>query len=168
MLFRSLVWTVLTALPVVAASEAGEPLRRWLGDRDPRASLGLETWRLARSIADAFDDYSLYRPDLLLAWEKGHPHQQNGDGLPPHQHWQPLLYHELRRRLPREPFALRVERVVRQLRQPTQAPTAPVAPLRLFGLSSLAPLQVRLLQALSGHRPVDLYLLSPCADLWRR
>ena len=42
------------------------------------------------------------------------------------------------------------------------------SPLRLFGLSSLAPVQVRLLQALSGRQPVDLYLLTPCPDLWRR
>jgi exodeoxyribonuclease V gamma subunit len=29
-------------------------------------------------------------------------------------------------------------------------------------------LQVRLLQALSGRQPVDLYLLTPCPDLWER
>ena len=41
-------------------------------------------------------------------------------------------------------------------------------PLRLFGLSSLAPIQVQLLQALSIHTNVDLYLLTPCRDLWQR
>lgn len=163
-----LVWTVLPALPIVAASEEGEPLRRWLGERDPERSLGLDTWRLARSIADALDDYSLYRPELLLAWEHGDAAEPGEAELPPNQRWQPLLYRELRRRLPREPFALRVERAVQLLRQRSPVAAAPQPPLRLFGLSSLAPQQVRLLQAISGQRPVDLFLLSPCPDLWRR
>ena len=64
-----LVWTVLRLLPAVAAAAEGEPLRRWLRERDPTRQLRLDTWTLARAIADAFDDYALYRPDLLRAWE---------------------------------------------------------------------------------------------------
>ena len=32
----------------------------------------------------------------------------------------------------------------------------------------MAPLQVRLLQAIGRHAAVDLYLLTPCPDLWQR
>ncbi len=41
-------------------------------------------------------------------------------------------------------------------------------PLRLFGLSSMAPVQVQLLQALTGIVAVELFLLTPCRDLWQR
>ena len=161
-----LVWTVLPLLPAVAAAAEGEPLRRWLRERDPTRQLRLDTWTLARAIADAFDDYALYRPDLLRAWEAEQNQETGAETLPASQLWQPLLYRELRRRLGREPFSLRVERAIERLRH--LPPDPELQPLRLFGLSSLAPVQVRLLQALSGRQPVDLYLLTPCPDLWER
>ena len=40
--------------------------------------------------------------------------------------------------------------------------------LRLFGISALAPVQVELIQALSGLLEVEVYLLTPCPDLWQR
>ncbi|MFM7454412.1 MAG: exodeoxyribonuclease V subunit gamma, partial [Cyanobium sp.] len=161
-----LVWSVLPLLERVADQEAGEPLRRWLRGRDGSRQLRLDTWTLARAIADAFDDYSLYRPELLRAWEEGRVQERAGEPLPPSQHWQPLLYAALRERLGHEPFALRVERAIKALGSLSADPGA--SPLRLFGVSSLAPVQVRLLQALSGPREVEVYLLSPCPDLWRR
>ncbi|MFM7267261.1 MAG: exodeoxyribonuclease V subunit gamma [Cyanobium sp.] len=161
-----LVWSVLPLLDGVARQEAGEPLRRWLQGRDAGRQLRLDTWSLARAIADAFDDYGLYRPELLRAWEEGRLQERGADPLPPSQHWQPLLYAALRERLPLEPFGLRVERAIAALA--SVAPDPGALPLRLFGVSSLAPVQVRLLQALSGPREVEVYLLSPCPDLWRR
>jgi exodeoxyribonuclease V gamma subunit len=181
-----LVWSVLPLLPQVAAMAEGEPLRRWLGDRNPDQRLGLDTWRLARSIADTFDDYTLYRPDLLQAWGEGRLGPADTPELPESQRWQPLLYRALRQRLGRDPFGLRVEGLIQllagqgaglaskgaALARPGEGPGPASAidpqPLRLFGLSSLAPVQVRLLQALSGHRQVDLFLLTPCPDLWQR
>ena len=161
-----LVWAVLPLLPAVAAEAEGEPLRLWLRQRDPTRRLRLDTWTLARAIADAFDDYALYRPELLRAWESGLAEEPGAAPLPTGQRWQPLLYRALRQRLVREPFGLRVERAIARLRELPPDPALP--PLRLFGLSSLAPVQVRLLQALSGRQSVELYLLTPCPDLWRR
>jgi len=161
-----LVWSVLPLLPIVAQQPGGEPLGLWLKDRDPARLLRLDTWSLARAIADAFDDYALYRPELLLAWEAGLAQEAGSEPLPASQQWQPVLYRALRAQLAVEPFGLRVERAVQLLRRLAPDPAAP--PLRLFGVSSLAPVQVRLLQALSGPREVEVYLLSPCPDLWRR
>ncbi|MEB3255505.1 MAG: exodeoxyribonuclease V subunit gamma [Synechococcaceae cyanobacterium] len=162
-----LVWPLLELLPELAACEVGAPLRQWLARRSDGRRLDLATWQLGRAIADAFDDYALYRPELLRAWGEG---QEAADPLPETLRWQPPLYAALRARLGVDPAGLRMERAIERLRcRPAPSPTAaPVQPLRLFGLSSLAPVQVRLLQALSGQRCVELYLLTPCADLWQR
>jgi len=164
-----LVWPLLELLPSLAASEAGAPLRRWLERRSEGRRLDLATWQLGRAIADAFDDYALYRPDLLRAWEAGKPWGGSTEPLPESLAWQPPLYAALRKRLGVEPGGLRMERAIERLHRPGHPPGAAAEqPLRLFGLSSLAPVQVRLLQALAGHRRVELYLLTPCADLWQR
>jgi exodeoxyribonuclease V gamma subunit len=165
-----LVWPLLDQLPAVAATPAGEPLRQWLAHRSGGHQLELATWQLGRAIADAFDDYALYRPELLGTWESGRSVDSRGAALPDSLLWQPLLYLALRERLAVEPTGLRMERAVERLRRRASPAAAAQAdqPLRLFGLSSLAPVQVRLLQALSGHRAVELYLLTPCNDLWQR
>jgi exodeoxyribonuclease V gamma subunit len=174
-----LVWPLLELLPSLAASEAGAPLRHWLERRregrggegrcgDERR-LDLATWQLGRAIADAFDDYALYRPDLLHAWGEGDP--AGGAAAPPSDplDWQPPFYRALHERLGVDPAGWRMEQAIEVLRRPGHPPGAAAEqPLRLFGLSSLAPVQVRLLQALAGHRRVELYLLTPCADLWQR
>ncbi len=163
-----LVWPLLGLLPMVAAAPEGEPLRRWLADRGAGPTLELGHWQLGRAIADAFDDYALYRPELLGAWEGGQAIDGSGRALPDNLCWQPLLYRALRRELGVAPFGRRVQELITRLRRGAPCAEAGGAPLRLFGLSSMAPIQVQLLQAVSLHRPVDLYLLTPCRDLWRR
>jgi exodeoxyribonuclease V gamma subunit len=167
-----LVWPLLELLPPIAAQPEGEPLRRWLQQQPAAAALEPGTWQLGRAIADAFDDYALYRPEMLAAWQAGQGLDAGGSLLPDSQQWQPVLYRALRHRLQRDPFGLRVEQAIERLRQDSSLPAGlrqrQGTVLRLFGLSSLAPLQVRLLQALSGCMTVDLYLLTPCRDLWQR
>ncbi len=172
-----LVWPVLELLDDLVREPEAALLRRWLerrrGERSgesPSAgrSLGLPLWQLGRAIADAFDDYALYRPELLAHWWRGGDGDGRGGALLAQQRWQPLLLRRLRDRLGVEPFGLRVGRAIEHLRLGTHGPLASDQPLRLFGLSSLAPVQVQLLQALSGTVDVELYLLTPCRDLWRR
>jgi exodeoxyribonuclease V gamma subunit len=165
-----LVWPLLELLPALAASAEGEPLRRWLEPRRDGLRLDLASWQIGRAIADAFDDYALYRPELLRAWGEGRGVDDRGEALGQMLLWQPKLYAALRERLGEEPAGLRMERAIARLRQWRGPAVARESqqPLRLFGLSSLAPVQVRLLQALSGQRRVELYLLTPCADLWQR
>ncbi|MFN9644308.1 MAG: exodeoxyribonuclease V subunit gamma [Cyanobacteriota bacterium] len=169
---ESLVWPLLEELPAIASEPRGEPLRLWLQGRPDPGRVEAPLWQLARAIADAFDDYALYRPELLLAWEAEQEVDHSGQPLPPAQLWQPLLHRRLRRRLGVAPFGPRVLEVIRRLRAGEGDPRAlkrhSGERLRLFGPSSMAPIQVRLLQALAAWLPVDLYLLTPCPGLWHR
>ena len=129
-------------------------------------------WQLGRAIADAFDDYTLYRPAMVAAWCQGQDLDGLGRPLPEHQLWQPLLVRQLAKRLGVRPFGLRVLEAIAALQagdpDTLAAARALPSPLRLFGLSSMAPIQVDLLQALSGQLAVEIYLLTPCRDLWQR
>ncbi|MEB3264250.1 MAG: exodeoxyribonuclease V subunit gamma [Synechococcus sp.] len=176
-----LVWPVLEHLPELIERNEGRPLRRWLEQRG-QAPAGLEggspgqldrpLWQLGRSIADAFDDYTLYRPALVRRWLAGEPVDGRGQPLPESQRWQPLLLRQLAEGIEALPFGLRVGEAIQQLRRwPPGRPLPGLAEgtvLRLFGISSMAPVQVELLQALSGFLEVEIYLLTPCRDLWQR
>ncbi|MFM7651539.1 MAG: exodeoxyribonuclease V subunit gamma, partial [Vulcanococcus sp.] len=171
---QNLVWPVLELLPALLQAEAAAPLRHWLERRgaDQRV-LDAPLWQLGRAIADALDDYGLYRPAMLEAWLEGRDLDAAGQPLAEALRWQPLLLRQLAERLERRPFGLRARAAIARLQvgadlAPLRAAAGAGQPLRLFGLSSLAPVQVELLQALSQHLPVELYLLTPCRDLWQR
>src|SRR5690606_26038308 len=59
-------WHLMALLREIAADDAPRfaPLRAYLAAGDER-----QTWELARRIADVFDQYLVYRPDFVLAWE---------------------------------------------------------------------------------------------------
>ena len=165
---QNLVWPVLELLPALLEDPAAAPLQRWLESRGAdHRSLDAPLWQLGRAIADALDDYGLYRPAMLEDWLAGHDRDAAGRPLAEALRWQPLLLRRLAERLVRLPFGLRARQAIARLpREPL--PPAGEPPLRLFGLSSLAPVQLELLQALSRHRAVEMYLLTPCRDLWLR
>ena len=167
-----LVWFVLEELPWIASEPEGDLLRLWLLRQPSQGRVDLPIWQLARTIADAFDDYALYRPELLSQWDAGRDLGMTGERLPPQQLWQPKLYRRLRERLVAQPFGLRVKEVIHRLG--AGEPLAETLKahlgerLRVFGPSSMAPIQVQLLQAIATALPVDLYLLTPCPGLWQR
>jgi len=168
---QNLVWPLLEQLPALLEQPEAAPLQRWLQQRQghsPLRQLDRPLWQLARAIADAIDDYGLYRPAMLEAWLQGNAVDSRGQPLAPALLWQPLLVRSLAEALPGEPFGLRALALIRRLQQGWRPAAAPPQPLRLFGLSSLAPLQVELLQAISACQAVELYLLTPCRDLWQR
>ncbi|MFM9048243.1 MAG: exodeoxyribonuclease V subunit gamma [Cyanobium sp.] len=91
-----LVWTVLDALPWIASEPEGDLLRLWLLRQPFQGRVDLPNGQLARAIADAFDDYALYRPDVLSQWDLGRDVGVTGQPLPPQHLWQPKLYRRLR------------------------------------------------------------------------
>ena len=160
-----LVWSVLTVLPALLDHPSAESLKLWWEQHaSVSGRLNRDHWQLARCLADAVDDYALYRPQELSQWIEGH-----GDAdLPAHLHWQPQLVRALAALLPCDPFGLQVHKAVQRLREGDVSAAALPPRLRLFGISNLAPVQVELLQGLSGLMAVELYLLTPCPDLWQR
>jgi len=119
---------------------------------------------LARQLAARYDEYLLYRPETLLEWEE-RPELSRHD-------WQAELWRRLASRL----FAakLRAPHIARAARKLSTIPAgddsrgAPQWPERLFvfGVSSLAPLYIRALEAFSCHRPVHLFALQPSDQYW--
>jgi exodeoxyribonuclease V gamma subunit len=168
---QNLVWPLLEQLPALLDQPQAAPLQHWLQQRQGHnqlRQLDRPLWQLARAIADAIDDYGLYRPAMLEAWLQGNAVDSRGQPLPPALLWQPLLVRSLAQALPGEPFGLRALALIRRLQQGWRPEIHNTQPLRLFGLSSLAPVQVELLQAISACQAVELYLLTPCRDLWQR
>jgi exodeoxyribonuclease V gamma subunit len=145
-----LTWKVFGALPELIGEAAFASLRNYFGD-DRK---GLKRFQLASRIADAFDRYQLYRPELIRRWEAG-------DG----EDWQAVLWLRLSAGVGRQHRVAVIDRLLAILSESADAPALPER-VSLFAISSLPPLLVAVIHALAGHMAVDLYLHAPTDAFW--
>lgn len=147
----TLLWRVFERLPGLLDRPAFAALNRYLVDD----ASGLKLYQLARRIADLFDQYLVFRPDLVLAWERGAD-----------EHWQAELW----RLLTADDVSIHRARLLVELEtaMARDEPDADALPERvsLFGLSALAPVYIRMLGALADWVPVHLFFLNPCREYW--
>jgi exodeoxyribonuclease V gamma subunit len=158
---QALTWRITALLD--QANELSDavyaPLATYLAGADAS-----KRYALARRIASRFDEYRLYRPELLLAWEAG------TDAGPdsPHVPWQAALWRRLTNGESPAHFARWFTQTLDFLEATNTPPAGLPTRVAVFGVSTLPPLFVRLLQALARFVPVTCYVLTPSAQGWRR
>jgi exodeoxyribonuclease V gamma subunit len=147
---RALMWAVAALLPERLSEPAFAPIARYL-EQDADGRLRIQ---LAQRIARVLDDYTVYRPELLLAWERG---EERG--------WEASLWRALVSRHGRGHQAARAERLIEALRGGERLEHAGL-PQRLcvFGISSLPPLYLSMLSALGERVETHLFVLGPSRE----
>ena len=147
-----LAWAVHAVLPGCLDRPAFAPLRRFLaGD-----ALPLKRYQLARRIADLFDRYTVYRPDMVLGWEAGAT--PPGDAA-----WQAELWRAL---VERHGAGHRAGRLRAFRERVASAGRGLPARLCVFGVSVLPPFHLDVLGAVAARTEVHLFVLSPCREYW--
>lgn len=146
-----LLWAIAAELPARLGEPGFGALRGYLADD----RTGLKRLQIAAVIAQRFDQYATYRPDLVLSWEAG---AEQGA-------WQPTLWRALARKHGSFHVARRASDLVAALASGTEAAALPER-LQVFGISTLPPLYLRALDAVGDVLPVHLYLLSPSREYW--
>ncbi len=165
-----LVWTLLDLLPELLTRYEADPIKEWLSKQELiEGQLNRDKWQLVESIADVFDDYALYRPEFIAEWKKStSSSNKRKEALPSNMKWQPTLVELISQATKTDPFSLKVKKAIKKLRNGYKPSDQLPKELYIFGLSSLAPAQIELIQALSGVIDVKIFLLTPCPNLWHR
>ncbi len=138
-----LTWMLSQRLPELCGGPEFSTVRRYLAD-DP---LGLKRMQLATQLAVRFDQYLVYRPEMILGWDAGEEPQD----------WQAQTWRDLRCAIGAEHVAARIHRALALGRWPTGALPERVA---LFGIATLPPVYLQVLSRLGEHIPVHLYVLA--------
>ncbi|MDH1105727.1 exodeoxyribonuclease V subunit gamma [Metapseudomonas otitidis] len=150
----TLTWRLYDWLCEPAHLEQAPRLAQYLEGGDERRRL-----TLAARIADVFDQYLLYRDDWLAAWERGELL-----GLGPDEAWQALLWQALT--VDGHPHRARLlGDLLARLHDPAPLAGLPER-LVVFGISSLPPHHMRVLEGLARHCEVILFALNPCREAW--
>ena len=114
-------------------------------------------YQLAGQMADIFDQYLVYRPDWIDAWQAG-----KLLGLGDDEDWQARLWRYLDDGSQSAPHRVALwEKLLAQLDKS-------VLPQRLFvfGISTMAPMYLQLLHQISKHCDVFVFALNPSSQYW--
>ncbi len=151
-----LVLRVLDLLDTMIDEPAGIPLKRYL---EPDFA-ELKKFQLAKSIAHTFDQYQVFRPQLLKRWEKGK------QGSLKDEQWQAELWRALVSRCPAAHRERRRQLLLERLKSVAEREQGLPSRLSVFGISHLPPFHLEIFQALSKIIPVYLFLFNPCRVYW--
>lgn len=145
---ESSTWLIFEVLPEMLNHDAFTALHRYLKDDVD----GVKRWQLASRIADTFDRYQDYRPDTIRNWSAG-----GGDD------WQAKLWHKLLDKVGSKNHRVAMMDQWQKDLAKGYKKAIQCLPQRIhiFCISSLPPLHLGLLQALSEHIEVYFYYTSP-------
>ncbi len=155
---------LMRVLPGLLDEPAFDPVRRYLDAVAPQRRL----YALCRRLATLFDQYLLYRPRWLLAWETGTPAR---DCPLAGNEWQAALWRALVRQIgtahPASTHgAARLDRLIARLGGGAPLPVALPERVIGFGLGALPPVFVEALAALATRTDVHLFQFNPCREYW--
>ncbi|MRR16464.1 MAG: exodeoxyribonuclease V subunit gamma [Deltaproteobacteria bacterium] len=150
-----LAWTILEVLPELSGSDDFLPIRHYLGNSEDQQ----KRYQLAKKIAETFDQYLIFRPEMILEWEAGIVKDSRDI-------WQAKLWNRITARRGRmHPARLRKLLLSVIGNKPAREEVLPER-LSIFGISYLPPYYLEIFFRLSVHLPVQYYYLNPSREFW--
>ncbi len=146
-----MTFKIMRLLPKLMEMEEFTPLKNYLNDDLD----GLRIFQISRQIADTFDKYTMFRPEMVMEWEAGKE-----------SHWQAELWRNLteegngeHRGLLKQEFCDRLikgELCVRGLPER----------IAVFGISYLPVYHMEILAAASRITEINFFLMTPTREYW--
>lgn len=150
-----LTWKIMEFLPALAGEDDFQPVRNYLGESSDK----LKLFGLARRIAATFDQYLVFRPEMILAWEEGIIRS-------PQEKWQALLWQKIVTSQGRMHKARLRELFFAEANDEPQRKDILPERISIFGISYLPPYHLEIFSRLSRRIPVNIYYLNPSQEFW--
>jgi exodeoxyribonuclease V gamma subunit len=147
----TMTFRIMKVLPECIHLPGFESLKRYLGDENT----GMKLFQISKRIGDLFDQYLVFRSEMIFNWEKGRDH-----------HWQAYLWRKLS--LGKEHFHRAglwrafLEKIRKSPRQIEHFPGR----VSIFGISYLPLFHLEAFVGISRHSQVNLFLMNPCKEYW--
>jgi exodeoxyribonuclease V gamma subunit len=146
-----MAWDVMRVLPSLLDNRRFEAIKAYLEDGE----CDLKRFQLSVRVADLFDQYLLFRPDMILRWDHGLE-----------DHWQAILWRKISKRKRLIHRAALHDAFVQDMRESHRKLKTVQQRISIFGISALPPFYMQILEVVSSVIDVQLFLLNPCREFW--
>ena len=154
-----MTFRIMKLLPECTQLPGFERLKAYLADD----STHLKHLQLSSKLADIFDQYQVFRPQMIFHWEQGKTAAKKES---PDEKWQALLWRQLMKSSENRHRAGLQRDLIKKLdTEPAQLKNLPQR-VFIFGISYLPLLHVETFVALSQRIEMNLFLLNPCREYW--
>lgn len=116
---------------------------------------GLKRFQLSGQIASLYEKYLLCRPEMILSWDK------EADNS-----WQSILWRKITSESDFPHPILLMDDFIKKAEHGSINKEKLPERISIFGISSLPPIYISILEALSKYSDVRLYCLNPCMEYW--
>lgn len=175
---HQLVWHLMAIIPELIEQPVFNSLKNYL-THDPTQQ---KLFQLSQQIADLFDQYLIYRPEWILAWQQQQEdtiiqqlmtanHAMDEENIRTLVQWQGILWRQLVARITQQTGTDKpLHRVT--LQQEYLALLANQKPhhfperIFVFGISALPHAYMQILHAMAQHCEVHLFFNNPCQYYW--
>ncbi len=148
---ENMAWRIAARLPGLRSRPGFEQAAGYLGTGDNDRRL----LQISNTLADLFDQYIIFRPEMVLAWDKG-----RDDG------WQSVLWREISTGCPGQHRAGQLAAFRERLGAGALPVDALPRRISLFGISYLPPFHLEAFSLLAQTTDVVFYLQNPCGAFW--
>ncbi|MFC2553041.1 MAG: exodeoxyribonuclease V subunit gamma, partial [Rodentibacter sp.] len=179
----SMMWRLMRLIPTFLSQDDFAPLRRYL-ESAPHSEQ-YKRYQLCSKIADLFDQYLVYRPEWIFAWENGEDEviaaqikaQQTNlnpsllNQIQTNVTWQGTLWRALTIDVKTDIGSQATHRaalheqfltLLKDKHQPKKLP----ARVFVFGISALPNAYLSILQAISSKTDIHLFFNNPSQEYW--
>ncbi|MCH8125022.1 exodeoxyribonuclease V subunit gamma [candidate division KSB1 bacterium] len=146
-----MVWRIMKLLPFCIQQSQFNALRQYLSE--PRSEI--KKIQLSERIADLFDQYILFRPEMIFDWEAG---KEN--------HWQAELWREMVKGSNSKHRATLGRDLIKTLEKTKVKSESIPERIAVFGISALPKFHIQIFSALAKISEVNLFLMNPCREYW--
>ncbi|MDA1045142.1 MAG: exodeoxyribonuclease V subunit gamma, partial [Verrucomicrobia bacterium] len=149
---NTMVWSIFGALPGLLDQAGFDVVSRYLESDDT----GIKAYQLSERLSGLLDHYGIYRPDMLLDWTRGRGLNAG------HAAWQSKLWRVLVKGAEREHPSARQQHFLNA----TSVPVGLPARVFVFGITSLPPFYLQVLEHVATFVDVHMFVQSPCRAFW--
>ncbi len=152
-----MAWKIMKILPACIEKPGFESLRSYL-----RGGSGFKEFQIAERIANIFDQYLIFRPEMVFGWEKGrvlYGHKQE-------EQWQAELWRMVVSETGCSHRARLMETFHDVMEHDPAAKKKLPERISVFGISVLPPFHMNFLASLSKHVEVNFFMMNPCREFW--
>ena len=123
---------------------------------------GKKLYQLSMKIAKVFDDYQVYRPGMLIDWQKGRQKHQSPEILKdPAAQWQAGLWTKIVSKGPQNHLALKAGLFLEKFSLKTFRVDTLPSRMSFFGISALPRLFLQVFEKVSERIDINLFVLTP-------